>query len=258
MKLWENGTPLYNEEYGQPETELQLYLLGGEERRGCIVVCPGGGYAGLAGHEAEPFAKMFNDAGYHAVVLRYRCAPYKHPCQLLDVQRAIRTVRYNAEAWHVKPDSIAVCGSSAGGHLALMAAEHYDRGLTGGDEIDAVSCRPDAAILCYAVATLGEYTHGGTRRNLTGDDPELCEALTGEKHIPDDCPPIFMMHTAEDGAVPVQNALIMGMKLKEKNIPFELHVFPEGPHGVALFYDAYPYATKWAELCVNWLRHIDF
>ena len=258
MKLWENRTPLYNEEYGQPETELQLYLLEGDEPRGCVVVCPGGGYAGLAGHEAEPFAKMFNEAGFHAAVLRYRCAPYKHPCQLLDVQRAIRTVRYNAEGWGVKSDKIAVCGSSAGGHLALMAAEHFDYGKADGDEIDAVSCRPDAAILCYAVATLGEYTHGGTRTNLTGDDPELCEALTGEKHIPDDCPPIFMMHTAEDGAVPVQNALIMGMKLKEKNVPFELHVFPEGPHGVALFYDAYPHATKWAELCVNWLRHIEF
>ena len=137
------------------------------------------------------------------------------------------------------------------------AAEQYDGGIDG-DEIDAVSSRPDAAILCYAVSTLGEYTHIGTRNNLTGGDLELCEKLTGEKNIPDDCPPMFIWHTAEDGAVPVQNALIMGMKLKEKNIPFEMHIFPEGPHGVALFYDAYPYPTKWAELCVNWLRHIDF
>ncbi len=257
MKLWENGSPLFNEEYGQPQPELQLYLLDTDKPLGCIVVCPGGGYAGLAGHEAEPFAKMFNEAGYHAVVLRYRCAPYKHPCQLLDVQRAIRTVRYYADEWRVKADSIAVCGSSAGGHLALMAAEQYDNGIEG-DEIDAVSSRPDAAILCYAVSTLGEYTHAGTRDNLTGGDPELCEALTGEKNLPDDAPPMFIWHTAEDGAVPVQNALIMGMKLKEKNIPFEMHIFPEGPHGVALFYDVYPYPTKWAELCVNWLRHIGF
>ncbi|MBQ8696971.1 MAG: alpha/beta hydrolase [Clostridia bacterium] len=258
MKLWEKGTPLYNEEYGQPETELKFMPADTSEPAGCVIVCAGGGYGGRAWHEAEPYAKMFNAAGIHAAVLDYRVAPYCYPAQLYDINRAVRYVRYHAEEWNVKPDKIAVCGSSAGGHLAVMGAEHYDYGRDDGDEIDAVSCRPDAAILCYTVSTFGDFTHKGTRTNLTHDDPELVEKLSGEKNVPDDCPPMFIWHTVEDAGVPVENALLMGMALKAKNIPYEMHLFPEGWHGVGLAEDTFPHTAQWAPLCQRWLKHIGF
>ncbi len=258
MKLWEKGTPLYNEEYGQPETELKFMPANVGEPAGCVIVCAGGGYGHRAPHEAEPYAEMFNAAGIHAAVLDYRLAPYRYPAQLYDINRAVKLVRYHAEEWGVKPDKIAVCGSSAGGHLAIMGAEHYDCGIDDGDEIDAVSSRPDAAILCYAVSTFGDFTHKGTRTNLTHDAPELIEKLSGEKNIPDDCPPMFIWHTVEDASVPVENALLMGIALKEKNIPYEMHLFPEGRHGIGLADETFPHTAQWALLCQRWLKHIGF
>lgn len=259
MKLWENGTPLYDASYGQPEPELRFMPAEtAAEDAGCVIVCAGGSYRNRARHEAEPYAKMFNAAGIHAAVLDYRVMPYTYPAQLYDIQRAVRTVRYHAKEWGVKPDKIAVCGSSAGGHLAVMGAEHYDAGREDGDEIDRVSCRPDAAILCYAVSTFGKYNQRDTRDNITHGDAALVEALSGEKNVPDDCPPMFIWHTAEDEAVPVDNALVMGRALRAKNIPFELHVFPEGWHGVGLADETFPHTAQWTQLCVNWLNHIGF
>ena len=258
MKLWENGTPLFEESYGQPETEMHLYLADVDNPTGCVVVCAGGGYAGRAWHEDKAYAEFLQANGIHAVTVDYRVAPYRYPSELLDVQRAIRTVRYHAAEWKIDPDKIAVCGSSAGGHLAVMACEHFDFGRDDGDEIDKMSCRPDAGILCYAVATLGEYTHANTRKNLTGDDPELCEKLTGEKNVPDDCPPMFIWHTYEDAVVPVENALLMGMALKAKKIPYELHIFPEGWHGIGLAQDIYPHSRQWSGLLLKWLAHLGF
>lgn len=258
MKLWEKGTPLYDEGIGQPETELHFLPAHTEKSAGCVIICAGGSYRIRADHEAYPYAEMFNAAGIHAAVLDYRVAPYTYPAQLYDIQRAVRTVRYHAAQWGVEPDRIAVCGSSAGGHLAIMGAEHYDSGKSDGDEIDAVSCRPDAAIVCYGVSTLGEYTDAETCYNITRNDPELINKLTGEKNVPDDCPPMFIWHTIGDGAVPVQNALLMGMALKAKNIPYEMHIFPEGGHGMGLATERAPHTAQWGGLCVNWLKHLGF
>lgn len=257
MKIWNQSPPLFDPAYGQEETELHFYPANTKAPAGCVIICPGGGYTSRAFHEGEPYALMFNEAGIHAAVVDYRVAPYSHPAPLLDLQRAVRFVRYHAEAWNILPDKIAVCGSSAGGHLAMCAAEFFDRGKTEGDEIDRISCRPDAAILCYAVATLGPFTHGGTRDVITAGDPALVQALSGEKNVPDDCPPMFIWHTAEDQGVPVENALLMGQALSQKNIPFELHIFPHGPHGVGLAGD-YPETAQWAKLCRRFLKSLEF
>ena len=258
MKIWERGTPLYDPEHGQAETELHFLPAATDEARGCVIICAGGSYRIRADHEAYPYAQTFNAAGIHAAVLDYRVAPYTYPAQLYDINRAVRYVRYHAEEWGIKADKIAVCGSSAGGHLAVMGAEHFDYGRDDGDEIDKVSSRPDAAIICYGVATLGEYTDAETCYNITRNDPELIGRLTGEKNVPEDCPPMFLWHTFGDGAVPVQNALLMGMALKEKNIPYELHVFPEGGHGMGLATERAPHTAQWGGLCVRWLKHIGF
>lgn len=265
MKLWENGTPYFNPEYGQEETTITPYLVKeGNKEKGLVIVCPGGGYSGRAPHEGEPIAKMLNAAGISAAVLNYRVAPYKHPVMITDANRAVKFVRYHAAEWEIDPEKIGILGFSAGGHFAVAACEHYDYGKDDGDEIDKMSSRPNAGIFCYPVATfIDEYTHHGTLHNLLGQnpDPELRSKLSGEQSVPDDCPPIFMWHTSEDSAVNVNNSLEMGRALRAKNIPFELHVFPYGFHGLGLANEEprlNPHVSQWASLLVNWLKLYNF
>ncbi len=260
IKLWENGTPLYDEKIGQPEPTLTPYLLPDYGKKtGCVIVLPGGGYAVRADHEGMPISKMYNEAGINSFVLNYRVSPYRYPAPLYDVQRAVRLVRARADEFNIDPEKIAVLGFSAGGHLATMAVTQYDRGLECGDDIDKVSCRPDAGILCYAVISLGEDTHQGSRDNLLGNpaDPALVKSLSGEEAVRDDNPPVFMWHTAEDAAVPVENSLNMALSLRKKQIPFELHVFPYGYHGLGLAPE-HPEVAQWAGLSVSWLKAMGF
>lgn len=260
IKLWKN-TPYYDPAFGQEETTITPYLVkDGNKDKGLIIVCPGGGYSMRAFYEGEPVAKMLNEAGISAVVLNYRVAPYKHPAMLTDANRAVKYVRYHADEWEIDPEKIGILGFSAGGHLAVSACEHYDYGVEDGDEIDRMSSRPNAGIFCYPVATfIPEYTHKGTLHNLLGKepDPDLQKKLSGENSVPDDCPPIFMWHTAEDSGVSVNNSLELGKALRAKHIPFELHVFPYGCHGLGLATEGQncnPHVAQWASLLVNWLK----
>ena len=262
MKLWENGTPYYDPAIGQEETTLTPYLVkNGNPDKGLVIVCPGGGYGIRAFHEGEPIAQMLNAAGISAVVLNYRLAPYRHPVELADANRAVRFVRYHAAEWEINPEKIGILGFSAGGHLAVSACEHYDSGKTDGDEIDRVSSRPNAGIFCYPVVTFrdGPYINKGTRDNLLGNEPDgaLIDYLTGEDNVPDDCPPCFMWHTAEDGGVPVENSLMLAAALSKKKIPFELHVFPYGHHGLGLAPENES-VRQWAPLLVKWLKLYKF
>lgn len=260
IKLWENGTPYYNEKYGQPETTITPYIADGEGKRGCVIVFPGGGYSMRADHEGEPIAKMINSVGIHAFVLNYRVSPYKHPAELEDALRAIRWVRYHAEEYNIHPEKIGILGFSAGGHLAVSASEHFDYGRPMGDEIDKLSSRPNAAIYCYAVCTLeAPYAHEGTRNNLLGEDAseELVKQMSGPRSVREDMPPVFIWHTFEDAAVPVQNSLLMAMALREKNIPVEMHIYPYGHHGLGLA-ESFPHTAKWADALKDWLIHIGF
>ena len=259
-KLWENGAPLFDPEIGQPEPTLTSYLLEGAQsdgsRRGCVIVCPGGAYWGRADHEGRPIAEMLNEAGISAFVLNYRVQPYRYPVERYDVNRAVRYVRYYADKFEIDPEKIGVLGFSAGGHLAVMSVEQYDYGMENGDEIDKISSRPDSGILCYPVVTLEKsFTHEGTRDALLGtpNDPELAKKLSGEVSVRDDMPPIFMWHTAADGGVPVLNSLKLSEELYEHKIPFALHVFPFGQHGLGLA-PGNPHVAQWAPLLVNWLK----
>ncbi len=262
VKLWENGTPYFNPEFGADEPSMTLYLLNDSNvSKGFVIVCPGGGYGMRAeDHEGHQIAELLNTAGISACVLHYRVAPYKHPVMLTDANRAVRYVRYHAKEWGIDPEKIGILGFSAGGHFAVAACEHYDVGLNDGDAIDAVSSRPNAGIFGYPVATLDpKITHLGTLYNLLGEkpDPELQHMLSGENSVPDDCPPIFMWHTSEDNAVNVCNSLELGKALRAKKIPFELHVFPHGEHGLGLAKDL-PHTAQWSALMLNWLKMLNF
>jgi acetyl esterase/lipase len=261
VKLWEQGTPYYNPAYNQPEPTLTPYLLDtASQPRGIVIVCPGGGYSGRADHEGRPIAEMLNAGGINAAVLNYRVAPYKDPTMLCDVTRAVKVVRYNAAKWNIDPEKIGVLGFSAGGHLTVLAIEQYDYGTKDGDEIDEVSSRPNAGVLCYPVVSFTHAgTHVGSMINLLGNDPseEMKRKYSGELSVRDDSPPVFLWHTAADGGVPVSNSIEMATALQAKKIPFELHVFPYGNHGLGLA-QGDPHVSQWAPLLVNWLKLLEF
>ena len=260
LKLWEK-TPLFDAAYGQPEPTLTPFLLPGDEARGAVIVCPGGAYVMKADHEGAPVAQRMNELGFHAFVLDYRVAPYRHPVPLMDAQRAIRFVRYHAQEWHIKPDKIAILGFSAGGSLVCTAATLWDAGdVAAVDPIDRVSSRPDAFVPCYPVASLGQFWHEGSAYNLLGEElnPAQLRRLTAEFQVNESTPPAFLWHTAEDGAVPVENSLRLAKALVAHNVPVSMHVFPYGPHGVGLGDERSPLAEQWRALLGDFLNTLGF
>ncbi|GDY22732.1 endo-1,4-beta-xylanase [Verrucomicrobiota bacterium] len=204
-----------------------------------VVICPGGGYGGLASHEGKDYALYLNHHGIAGFVLKYRLgsAGYRHPAMMNDVNRAIRYVRAKATDWKLDPKRIGVMGSSAGGHLASTAVTHYDAGKPDvEDPIERVSSRPDLGILCYAVISMGPNTHGGSKNNLLGKEPseELVKLLSNELQVTKETPPCFLWHTWEDKGVKVENSLEFAAALQRAGVPFDLHVYQKGGHGIGL------------------------
>jgi acetyl esterase/lipase len=226
-----------------------------------FVICPGGGYAALAPHEGFQYALWLNEQGITAFVLKYRLGidGYRHPAMMQDVQRAIRYVRANAAQWKLNPNRIGIMGSSAGGHLASTALTHFDAGNPGSaDPIDRVSSRPDLGILCYPVITMGPDTHAGSKHYLLGDnpDPGLVEYLSSEKQVKNDTPPVFIVHTFEDAAVKVENAMEFAAALRRHGVPFALHIYTKGAHGMGLGSAQWDPASRhpWTWECALWLK----
>ena len=225
-----------------------------------IVICPGGGYGGLADHEGAGYAEWLAENGIAGIVLKYRLGSsgYRHPAMLNDAARAIRLVRSKASEWQIDSKRVGIMGSSAGGHLASTLLTHFDQGdAQSSDPIEKESSRPDLGILCYAVITLGDLTHTGSRDNLLGSNPppELVEFLSGEKQVTNDTPPCFIWHTWQDGGVPAENSIAFAMALRKKAVAFELHVYELGGHGLGL--GGTP-RHRWAEDCLAWLRERGF
>lgn len=204
-----------------------------------VVVCPGGGYGMLADHEGSAYAMFLNRLGVTAFVLKYRLGSsgYRFPVELQDVQRAIRTVRFRSKEWKIDPKKIGVMGSSAGGHLASMAVtQPFVGDGSSKDPIDRQSARPDFGILCYAVISMGPKGHGGSLHALLGDNPApaLVEQTSSEKQVSANTPPCFIWHTADDPVVPVANSELFASALQKFEIPYELHIYPHGAHGLGL------------------------
>jgi len=227
-----------------------------------LVVCPGGGYGALADHEGTDYARWLNAQGISAFVLRYRLGSkgYRHPVMSGDVQRAVRLVRHEAEKFSVDPRRVGVIGSSAGGHLALTACLKGDDGdPQNADPIERQASRPDVGVLCYPVVSmLPEKTHGGSRKNLLGDEPseELARELSGELAAHADMPPLFIWHTYEDQAVKLEPILELALKLRSLGRPYELHVYETGRHGLGLGvrpYDGMKTLHPWTVECQRWL-----
>lgn len=259
IELWPEWAPyaLGNDREDRPAI-TPYFAKGKGWKHSAVIVLPGGGYHTRAPHEGDPIARWLNTLGVTSFVLDYRVAPYKHPAPLTDAQRALRYVRSQAEAWNVDPSRLGILGFSAGGHLASTAGTHYDGGQkNAADPVERYSCRPDFMVLCYPVISMGEFRHDGSRTNLLGEEPaeESITLLSNELQVTPDTPPAFLWHTSDDPAVPVENALLFAGALSRCKVPFELHSYQTGHHGLGLAED-HPEAQTWPDLCTRWLKRI--
>jgi acetyl esterase/lipase len=203
-----------------------------------VIICPGGGYSGLAmDHEGRHEANWFMNHGIAAFVLQYRLPGqgYRHPVPMHDGQRAIRWVRSNAAKFNIDPHRIGIMGFSAGGHEASTLETHFDAGNpNASDPVDRVSCRPDFAVLVYAVITMqAGATHHGSRDNLLGPnpDPALVNNLSNETQVTAQTPPTILFAAVDDGLVPIQNSRDFLAALSKAGVPGELHEYSAGGHG---------------------------
>lgn len=254
LPLWPDVPP----EAGAPC--LTPYLVDAPAPAAAMLVCPGGGYGARAAHEGEPVARWLNTLGIAAFVLDYRVAPHRHPLPLADAQRGIRMVRQRAAEWRLRPDRVGILGFSAGGHLAASAGTLFDQDdPAAADPIQRHSSRPDALVLCYPVITFGEHRHDGSMGNLLGPEPskDLRRQLSLELRVTPETPPTFLWHTADDAGVPVENALLFAQALSRCRVPFALHVFARGRHGLGLAPDD-PAVGAWTGLCARWLADQGF
>ena len=259
--LWPHGAPLAKGDTDNDKPTVTEYPAPPEKATGAaIVICPGGGYGHLAlSHEGRDIAEWMNGLGVTAFVLKYRHRNmgYGHPAPLLDAQRAVRFARANAERYQIDDDKIGIIGFSAGGHLASTVGTHFDGGRRDAtDPIDRVSCRPDFMILVYPVVALStEYAHGGSKKNLLGDDPDptIVASLSNETQVTEKTPPTFLMHTGGDSAVPPENSVLFYMALRKARVPAELHIYEKGGHGYGLAPNDRVLST-WPGRCEDWLR----
>ncbi len=229
----------------------------------CIVICPGGGYNGISPREADPIALHFASEGYQTFVVHYSVKPHCFPQQLRDVAAAMEIIAEHAEEWECDMNKIAIMGFSAGGHLAAQYSNRFDcpeiRKLF--PDSKPVQC----TVLGYPVVTADtKVGHGETITNFVGheiiDQNEngcSCEYLVTEK-----TPPTFIWHTAEDSVVNVENSLIYAKALRKHMVPFELHIYPYGEHGLTTVDDfTNPevdekvfLAHSWLSECKKWLK----
>lgn len=257
-----------------PDAVLSTYILDNHEevdiarKRPLILICPGGGYQFRSFRESEPVAVRMLGLGYHAAVLRYDVAPVTFPAQLLQTLGAIACVRRHAEEWNVDDNKIILMGFSAGGHLAASAGvfwsrPHYSRLL----DLTPAEVRPGALVLSYPVITGGEHANRPSIDNLLGDTNRMyLDTVSLENQVNEQVPPCFIWHTGDDAVVLVENAILLASALRKSGVPFELHIFAEGPHGLSLSnQEVYgtnhsesirPRAAKWVGLMDAWLRQL--
>lgn len=263
IRLWAGAAPGATGQRPQDIPTLTPFAADPAKRNGAtMLILPGGGYGNLAEHEGTGYAQFFAAHGITAYVLKYRLGSngYRHPIMLNDAARALRLLRTLARRDGLDPNRIGVIGSSAGGHLASTLLTLYDSGNpNAADPIERESARPDLGILCYPVISFGEFAHAGSRRNLLGDNPpaDLVQKLSTELQVTKNTPPTFIWHTVEDKSVPVENALLFASALRRAGVPFSLHVYERGAHGLGFGRPDRP-APPWADQLLYWFKERKF
>jgi len=229
------------------------------EPRACVVICPGGGYRILASsHEGYDIAAKFNEIGVSALVLYYRLPQdsaqiEKKFAPLQDAQSAIALVRKNAVKWNVDPAKVGIMGFSAGGHLAATASTHFNKDYTG-IQADA-NLRPDFSILLYPVISFRPFGHGGSSQSLLGKNPseEDLALFSNEEQVTAQTPKAFIVHAADDNAVPIKNSLLYAEKLTANKVPVDLHVYAKGGHGFGLN-NKTTSGDFWFDRLITWMK----
>ena len=247
---------------------IEIYLPSKSIRTGkAVVICPGGAYGFLAyDWEGTDFAKALNAKGIAAFVLKYRLPtsasiidPKWAPLQ--DVQRAIRLVRSHAKRWDIDPTKVGIMGFSAGGHLASTLGTHYNRETLDRlkDTIDSLSARPDFMALIYPVITFDKkHYHGGSKNNLIGKyaSTDLVNEFSNNLNVNSNTPPSFLVHSADDKAVPIANSLLFYSALIKNGVSAEMHLYPRGEHGFALARGKGS-LEDWPQLLFNWIHELN-
>ena len=237
--LWEENENTYKNGRYQIQY-VDSFIHEDEEYRPGIYIIPGGGYTHVSPREADNVAERFYEMGYQAFVLMYTVDEFSRvPLKLQplrDASRGLRLIRSKADEFKIFKNKVAVCGFSAGGHLAAALCLHH--GDIEDDKYGDFSNRPDAAILCYPVISAGNHAHRGSFDTLLGDMATMDEIkyMSLEKQVTADMVPSFIWTTAGDESVPIENSMLFAMALREKKVPYALHIFSEGRHGRNLGY----------------------
>ncbi len=257
MNVWPGKAPGAIGEADRDIPTITVYVPQSAKKPcAAILICPGGGYGGLcSSYEGHDIANWLDQYGIAGIVLKYRLNPYSHPIPMNDAQRAMRLVRSHAAEWGIDANRLGIMGFSAGGHLASTVGTHYDRGIAGAmDVIERFSCRPDFMVLVYPVISMGKVTHGGSRRNLLGDNPsqEMMDNLSNELLVTEDTPPAFLAHSVKDTMVNVENSRLFANALKAKGIAVTLFELPNGEHGLGC--GKGEEWASWQAECAKWLK----
>jgi len=236
---------------------LDCYIPENKTSDIAVVILPGGGYGNRAVHEGQGYAEFLNTHGISAFVCQYRVKPHSFPLPLLDARRAVRLVRHCSEEFGISKNKVYIMGSSAGGHLAALTSTYTDGiPFENQDAVDQESARPDGQILCYPVISLCDeaITHLGSAKNLLGENyPRGVEELSPDRIAEEGTPKAFIWHTFADGGVNVINSLEYAKRLRNINVPVEMHIYPYGRHGLGLAPQD-PHVAQWSEQLLRWLR----
>ena len=242
------------------EPDLTLYLPEkGKGTGAAVIICPGGGYTGLAnGHEGDEMAQRFQENGIAGIVLKYRLpnsqyVDNKAVVPLQDAQRAIQLVREHAQQWGISFRRIGILGSSAGGHLASTAGTHF-RDVTLENPVNT-SLRPDFMVLNYPVISFADsLTHEGSRANLIGPRWTAKEVAyySNELQVTPETPPTFITHAVDDDVVKVQNSLVFIAALQQNKVPVQSVIYTHGGHGYGMKNPTSD--MDWMDSCIQWIK----
>lgn len=277
MKVKHISIAVYPEQTGNPvfgaPADLTAYILEPVEgitdkKRPAVLLCPGGGYHKLSGREDQPIAMKYLAAGFHVFVLHYSLVPDVFPRALMELALSMKLIREHGNEWNVDVKRIAVSGFSAGGHLACCLGTFWNKEwLYKALEVKPEIIQPNGMILCYPVITSEEYCHKGSFECLMGTeaskkDMELRRLLSLEYQVGPQVPKTFLWHTWTDQSVPVENSLLLLQALRKAGVNVEAHLYPMGPHGIALGTEETqgidqkylaPYCESWMGLAIRWI-----
>lgn len=243
-----------------------------------VIVCPGGSYCW---HDRETegveVARWLQSNGIAAFVLNYRVQGIfqyvthsrllipgrRHPMMIQDLQMALHTVRQHAEQWNINPDSVGAMGFSAGGHLVMTAAVYHHTNFLAPLGINVShSLRPAFVAPIYPVVTMMQpYVHKRSRRALLGEIRKyrhtLRDSLSLERHVPNDCPPVFLVNCEDDPIVKYQNAILLDSALTAQAVPHRYILYKVGGHGFgASQYKGSEECRQWKKEFMSFMRNM--